>query len=135
MRDAFCGLSLVKHLPSGKPEWGDRSGCVRGPASRLRTPLRNMEVPLFESQAHLAVWTAFLFYVSFAWRKKQAVEIDPMQASAGWLAGELSIVQPVISNYRRTFTWTRVGPLRFPDDPSCASAPFQDPGRTGEPLP
>src|SRR5215471_1903117 len=23
-------------------------------------------------------------------------------------------------------TWTRVGPLRFPDDPSCASAPFQD---------
>src|SRR5262249_50212361 len=27
------------------------------------------------------------------------------------------IVQPVISNCRRTFTWTRVGPLRFPDDP------------------
>jgi hypothetical protein len=45
------------------------------------------------------------------------------------------IVQPVISSYRRTFTWTRVGPLRFPDDPSCASAPFQDPGRTDEPLP
>src|ERR1700749_514088 len=39
-------------------------------------------------------------------------------------------VQPVISNCPRTFTWTRVGPLRFPDDPSCASAPFPDPGRT-----
>jgi hypothetical protein len=43
---------------------------------------------MFESQAHLAVWTALLFYVSFAWRKKQAVESDPMQTSAGWLAGE-----------------------------------------------
>ena len=38
-------------------------------------------------------------------------------------------------NNRRTFTWTRVGPLRFPDDPSCASAPFQDPGRTDAPSP
>jgi hypothetical protein len=44
-------------------------------------------------------------------------------------------VQPVISTCRRTFTWTRVGPLRFPDDPSCASAPFQDPGRTDAPSP
>src|SRR6201999_1343358 len=44
-------------------------------------------------------------------------------------------VQPVISNCRRTFTWTRVGPLRFPDDSSCASAPFQDPGRTDAPSP
>ena len=26
--------------------------------------------------------------------------------------------------------WTRVGSLRSSDDPSCASAPFQDPGRT-----
>ena len=26
-------------------------------------------------------------------------------------------------------------PLRFPDDPSCASAPFQDPGRTDAPSP
>ena len=45
------------------------------------------------------------------------------------------IVQPVISNCRRAFTWTRVGPLRFPDDPSRASAPFQDPGRTDAPSP
>jgi len=45
------------------------------------------------------------------------------------------IVQPVISNCRRTFPWTRVGHLRFPDDPSCASAPFQDPGRTDAPSP
>src|SRR6516165_7777492 len=45
------------------------------------------------------------------------------------------IVQPVISNCRRTFAWTRVGPLRFPGDPSCASAPFQDPGRTYAPSP
>jgi hypothetical protein len=27
------------------------------------------------------------------------------------------------------------GSLRFPGDPSCASAPFQDPGRTDDPLP
>ena len=45
------------------------------------------------------------------------------------------IVQPVISNCRHAFTWTRVGPLRFPDDPSRASAPFQDPGRTDAPSP
>jgi hypothetical protein len=45
------------------------------------------------------------------------------------------IVHPAIPNCRRTFTWTRVGPLRFPDDPSCASAPFQDPGRTDAPSP
>jgi hypothetical protein len=27
------------------------------------------------------------------------------------------------------FTWTQMGPLRSSGDPSCASAPFQDPGR------
>ena len=40
-----------------------------------------------------------------------------------------------VSNYRRSFTWTRVGPLRFPGDPSCAFAPVQDPGRTDAPSP
>src|SRR6516165_9867947 len=59
-------------------------------------------------------------------QRSRAVEVPP-QAKI--------IVQPVISNCRRTFTWTRVGPLRFPDDPSCASAPFQDPGRTDAPSP
>jgi len=43
---------------------------------------------MLESQAHL-VWTALVFFVIFAWRKKQAVAIDPMQASAGWLKGDL----------------------------------------------
>jgi len=28
-----------------------------------------------------------------------------------------------------------LGHQRFPDDPSCASAPFQDPGRTDAPWP
>jgi hypothetical protein len=31
--------------------------------------------------------------------------------------------------------WTRVGSLRFPGDPSCASAPVYDPGRTDDPSP
>ena len=33
------------------------------------------------------------------------------------------------------FTWTRVGSLRSPGDPSCAFAPLLDPGRTDVPLP
>src|SRR5215470_8666377 len=33
------------------------------------------------------------------------------------------------------FTWTLVGSLRSPGDPSCAFAPLSDPGRTDVPLP
>ena len=33
------------------------------------------------------------------------------------------------------FTWTPVGYLRSPGDPSCAFAPLLDPGRTDVPLP
>ena len=33
------------------------------------------------------------------------------------------------------FTWTPVGSLRSPGDPSCAFAPLLDPGRTDVPLP
>jgi hypothetical protein len=33
------------------------------------------------------------------------------------------------------FTWTPVGYLRSPGDPSCAFAPLPDPGRTDVPLP
>ena len=33
------------------------------------------------------------------------------------------------------FTWTPVGYLRSPGDPSCAFAPLLDPGRTNVPLP
>jgi hypothetical protein len=40
---------------------------------------------MLESQTHLLIWAMLLFY----WRNKQAVEIDPMQMSVGWLAGEL----------------------------------------------
>jgi hypothetical protein len=36
---------------------------------------------------------------------------------------------------RRVLAWTRVGPLRFPGNPSCAFAPVQDPGRTDDPSP
>jgi hypothetical protein len=39
------------------------------------------------------------------------------------------------SNCRCVLAWTRVGPLRFPDDPSCAFAPFLDPGRADNPSP
>src|SRR6266508_4566878 len=34
-----------------------------------------------------------------------------------------------------TLTWTRMGSLRSPGDPSRASAPFQYPGRTDVPSP
>jgi hypothetical protein len=44
---------------------------------------------MFESQVHLLVWIVLVFYVTLAWHKKQAVEIDPMQKAAGWVAGEL----------------------------------------------
>ena len=33
------------------------------------------------------------------------------------------------------YAWTRMGSLRSSDDPSCASAPLQDPGRTNVPSP
>jgi len=36
---------------------------------------------------------------------------------------------------RCALAWTRVGSLRFPGDPSCASAPVYDPGRTDVPSP
>ena len=36
---------------------------------------------------------------------------------------------------RLALAWTRVGPLRFSGDPSCAFAPVQDPGRTDVPSP
>jgi hypothetical protein len=42
-----------------------------------------------EFDAHRLVCAALLFYASFAWRRKQAIEIDPMLAAAGWVAGEL----------------------------------------------
>jgi len=44
------------------------------------------------------------------------------------------VVQPAI-HCRLNLAWTRVGSLRFPGDPSCAFAPFQDPGRTDAPSP
>jgi len=43
-----------------------------------------------EFHAHRLVCAALLFYARFAWRSKQAIEIDPMLAAAGWVAGELS---------------------------------------------
>jgi hypothetical protein len=42
-----------------------------------------------ESRARRLARAARLFYASFAWRRKQAIEIDPMLAAAGWVAGEL----------------------------------------------
>jgi hypothetical protein len=38
---------------------------------------------MLESHAHLLACAALVFYASFAWRKKQAIAIDPMQAAAG----------------------------------------------------
>lgn len=40
-----------------------------------------------------------------------------------------TVVQPA-SRFRRARAWARAGSLRFPGDPSCISALFQDPGRT-----
>ena len=38
-------------------------------------------------------------------------------------------------NCRFAFTWTWAGAPRFPGDPSCAFASFQDPGRTDDTSP
>src|ERR1700751_1465564 len=50
----------------------------------------------------------------------------PLPARAVWVPAARS------SGY---FTWTPIGSLRFPDDPSCTFAPLLDPGRTDVPLP
>src|SRR6516162_4037838 len=49
--------------------------------------------------------------------------------SSGWT--------PLLAGLSPAGTTTSLAarPLRFPDDPSCASAPFQDPGRTDAPSP
>ena len=71
--DDYCGWG---HLPSGGALCAGYFDLERGH-------------DMLKSQAHLLVWAAFVFYASFAWHKKQAVEIDPMQTSSGWLTGEL----------------------------------------------
>jgi len=47
-------------------------------------------------------------------------------------ASGLGCRQPGVSG---SFTWTPIGSLRSPGDPSCAFAPLLDPGRTDVPLP
>jgi len=44
---------------------------------------------MLQSQVHLLIYIALIFYGSLAWPKKQAVEDDPMQTSSGWVKGEL----------------------------------------------
>ena len=40
------------------------------------------------------------------------------------------LIVPASLSFRLARAWTRMGSLRSSGDPSCASAPFQDPGRT-----
>src|SRR5262249_57111150 len=47
-------------------------------------------------------------------------------------ASGLGCRQPGVSG---SFTWTPIGSLRSPGDPSCAFAPLLDPGRTDVSLP
>ena len=64
----------------------------------------------------------------------------PVFVSAVALLEELEVFSwpgrwvPVARSAGR-FTWTPVGYLRSPGDPSCAFAPLLDPGRTDVPLP
>ena len=86
MRLAICRLSMLESSEH-------RSRLCQGFGSippDLRLRAREMH-HMLESQTHLLVGMALVFYcyASFAWRKKQAVEIDSMRTSAGWLSGEL----------------------------------------------
>jgi hypothetical protein len=70
-----------------------RSGLRREPRCCLRAPaghfLAEGYINMRQSHAHRLVGAALLFYARLAWRRKQAIEIDPMLAAAGWVAGEL----------------------------------------------
>jgi hypothetical protein len=63
---------------------------------------------------------------------------SPNLAQRSWWNGgflqarALGCRSPVVPAH---FTWTPVGSLRYPGDPSCASAPLLDPGRTNVPSP
>jgi hypothetical protein len=66
------------------------------------------------------------------------VSASPDLAQRSWRnegslqARALGCRSPVVPAH---FTWTPMGSLRYPGDPSCASAPLLDPGRTNVPLP
>jgi hypothetical protein len=66
------------------------------------------------------------------------VSASPDLAQRSWRNGgflqarALGCRSPVVPAH---FTWTPIGSLRYPGDPSCASAPLLDPGRTNVPLP
>lgn len=48
-----------------------------------------------EFHAHRLVCAARLFYASFAWPRKQAIEIDPMLAAAGSSGGRIEATEAV----------------------------------------
>jgi hypothetical protein len=87
MRQAICRLSTLEHSPSSE----HRSRLCQGFGSFPPDPASAHTRCITCLNLKRTCWLAlvFYFYASFAWRNTQAVEIDPMRTSAGWLAGEL----------------------------------------------
>jgi hypothetical protein len=54
-----------------------------------------------ESHAHRLVCAARLFYASFAWRRTQAIEIDPMLAAAGSSVGRIEATEAIAAVHER----------------------------------
>jgi hypothetical protein len=48
-----------------------------------------------EFHAHRMVCAALLFYASLAWRRKQAIEIDPMLAAMGSSGGRIEVTEAI----------------------------------------
>jgi hypothetical protein len=48
-----------------------------------------------ESRTHLPVCAALPFYAGFAWRRKQAIEIDLMLAAAGSIGGGMEATEAI----------------------------------------
>ena len=48
-----------------------------------------------EFHAHRLVCAALPFYAGFAWRRKQAIEIDPMLAAAGSSGGGIEAIEAI----------------------------------------
>jgi hypothetical protein len=111
------GASLSS-IGSRRARFPDFTGTMKA----LRLPARANLVPYgFGCRPH-ALPPVFVFAIALL----PSVE-GSRQAWDDWSAG-----RPVFRHLR---PWARTGSLRFPDDPSPASALLQDPGRAGKTSP
>ena len=93
---------------------------VIGSMKALRLPAHAFPAAYWFASGHHAIPPLFVLASSALPRRRRT---DPGPG----------LVQPAPKR-RLALAWTRAGSLRFPGDPSCASAPVQDPGRTDDPM-